>query len=324
MTLFNSIDAFVNTLEQEASRTRALLDRLTDESLGTRVTPGLRTLGEMAWHLPQSLGSIAAQLGLVIDAPARDASPPAHASLIRDAYDLAVNSLAQGVRQWNDDALLAPEDVYGERWARGHTLRVMLDHEIHHRGECVVLMRQAGLEPPPIYGPVARDVPDPFDAGPPAPTERLEPRITIAWRIENVIWWAILTTGAIAAERFLLPDVEWWPLAAWWGAALFSAVILCLALAWPPLAYSRWSYSVRRHDVMLAYGVVWRVRRSVPRPRIQHVDVKSGPLDRAFGLVKCTLYTAGTGEADATIPGLLPEVAEALRERLLERGPMSG
>ncbi len=324
MTLFNSIEAFVHSLEHEASRTCALLDALTDESLRTRVAPDLRTLGEMAWHLPQSLGSIAAQLGIVIDAPARDTPPPTRASLIRDVYDLAVNGLMKGVRQWDDDALLGPGDVYGERWARGHTLRVMLDHEIHHRGQCIVLMRQAGLEPPPLYGPVARDVPHPFDAGPPAPSERLEPRIVVAWRIENIIWWAILTAGAVAAEWLWLPDVSWWPLGAWWGAACLSVVVLCLALAWPPLAYRGWSYSVRKHDVMLAYGVLWRVRRSVPRPRIQHVDVRSGPLDRAFGIVKCTLYTAGTGEADAAIPGLLPEVAEALRERLLGRGQIGG
>ena len=324
MTLFNSIEAFVHSLEHEASRTCALLDVLTDESLRTRVAPDLRTLGEMAWHLPQSLGSIAAQLGIVIDAPARDTPPPTRASLIRDVYDLAVNGLMKGVRQWDDDALLGPGDVYGERWARGHTLRVMLDHEIHHRGECVVLMRQAGLEPPALYGPVLETVPDPFDANEPASVERLERRIVVAWRIENVIWWAILTVGAVAAEWFWLPELEWWPLAPWWSAALISSAMLCLAIVWPSLSYAAWSYSVRRHDVMLSYGVLFRVRRSLPRPRIQHVDVRSGPLDRAFGIVKCTLYTAGTGEADASIPGLVPEVAEALRERLLAQGPMGG
>ncbi|MEE2713240.1 MAG: DinB family protein [Planctomycetota bacterium] len=324
MTLFRSIEAFIGDMEEEACRTRALLGRLTDESLGTRVAPGLRGLGEMAWHLAQSLGSIGSQLGLLVDAPLRDAPPPAHGPLICDAYDRAVNSLCQAVLDWDDGALIEVVDVYGERWTRGHALRVMLDHEIHHRGECVVLMRQAGLEPPALYGPVLETVPDPFDANEPASVERLERRIVVAWRIENVIWWAILTVGAVAAEWFWLPELEWWPLAPWWGAALISAAMLCLAIVWPSLAYAAWSYSVRRHDVMLSYGVLFRVRRSLPRPRIQHVDVRSGPLDRAFGLVKCTLYTAGTGEADASIPGLVPEVAEALRERLLAQGPMGG
>ena len=60
------------------------------------------------------------------------------------------------------------------------------------------------------------------------------------------------------------------------------------------------------------------MRRCSPRLRIQHVDIESGPIDRAFGMVKLTLYTAGTNAAVGTIPGLLPQDAEALRETLLQ------
>jgi uncharacterized damage-inducible protein DinB len=43
--------------------------------------------------------------------------------------------------------------MYGMKWPRGTTLYILLSHEIHHRGQMSVLMRQAGLKLPSIYGP---------------------------------------------------------------------------------------------------------------------------------------------------------------------------
>jgi uncharacterized damage-inducible protein DinB len=43
--------------------------------------------------------------------------------------------------------------MYGEHWPRGLTLQALVFHEIHHRGAMTVLMRQAGLTVPGIYGP---------------------------------------------------------------------------------------------------------------------------------------------------------------------------
>ncbi|HBP64402.1 MAG TPA: hypothetical protein DD730_09030 [Desulfosporosinus sp.] len=47
--------------------------------------------------------------------------------------------------------------MYGETWTNGHTLRALIDHQIHHRGQITVLMRQAGLKVPGIYGPSRED-----------------------------------------------------------------------------------------------------------------------------------------------------------------------
>jgi uncharacterized damage-inducible protein DinB len=43
--------------------------------------------------------------------------------------------------------------MYGERWTRGFTLFASLLHEVHHRGQMTVLMRQAGLAVPGTAGP---------------------------------------------------------------------------------------------------------------------------------------------------------------------------
>jgi uncharacterized damage-inducible protein DinB len=56
-------------------------------------------------------------------------------------------------QQWTDASLQETDEMYGERWPRGLTLRILREHEIHHRGQLTVLMRQAGLSVPGLFGP---------------------------------------------------------------------------------------------------------------------------------------------------------------------------
>ena len=43
--------------------------------------------------------------------------------------------------------------MYGQKWKKKFTLQALILHEIHHRGQITVLMRQAGLRVPGSYGP---------------------------------------------------------------------------------------------------------------------------------------------------------------------------
>ena len=47
--------------------------------------------------------------------------------------------------------------MYGEKWMRGVTLRVVTEHEVHHRGQMTILMRQAGLKVPGLFGPAKEE-----------------------------------------------------------------------------------------------------------------------------------------------------------------------
>ncbi|NIQ53994.1 MAG: PH domain-containing protein, partial [Gammaproteobacteria bacterium] len=55
----------------------------------------------------------------------------------------------------------------------------------------------------------------------------------------------------------------------------------------------------------------------VPHTRIQHVDVRRGPLDRWLGLARVVVFTAGSRGAMVEVPGLDAGDAEALRDRLI-------
>lgn len=146
---------------------------------------------------------------------------------------------------------------------------------------------------------------------------RLDPRARSAQWISDVLVTLALAAAAIFIEqRWLLPHPAW-PLVHPWIAWIATPLLLLLGLAYPPYWYRAWGYSLRENDLLVCHGVLWRVRRAVPRRRIQHADIQSGPIDRWFGLCSLTLYTAGSGDEDATIPGLTPETAEAISDQLL-------
>ena len=56
----------------------------------------------------------------------------------------------------------------------------------------------------------------------------------------------------------------------------------------------------------------------MPHARVQTVDTKRGPLERAFGLVSVAVSTA-SAKGGTDIPGLDPRVADALVEELARR-----
>jgi membrane protein YdbS with pleckstrin-like domain len=64
---------------------------------------------------------------------------------------------------------------------------------------------------------------------------------------------------------------------------------------------------------------MWRTVVVVPYGRMQFVDVYAGVVDRLFGLAKVQLHTA-SARSDAYIPGLGPQEAARLRDRLASRG----
>src|SRR3954451_24027736 len=154
-----------------------------------------------------------------------------------------------------------------------------------------------------------------------------------------------------AGEPFDPPDVQWWspsprlagarrlttcgPLVVLAvGAAVLAPVlstgwlwiaagILALVAVWAWWVVGRpvrsWGYAEREDDLLVRHGVMWRTVVVVPYGRMQFVDVYAGVVDRMFGLAKVPLHTA-SARGDAYIPGLGPQEAARLRDRLASRG----
>ena len=155
--MFRRVADFQKAWEQETSSTLKVLGALTDASLAQAVTKDDRTLGRMAWHLATTLGEMMQRTGLKIAGPAHDTPPPASAASIAAAYDAAAKAVAEGVSGWGDATLEVEDEMYGEKWPRGVTLQALVVHQAHHRGQMTVLMRQAGLPVPGVYGPAREE-----------------------------------------------------------------------------------------------------------------------------------------------------------------------
>lgn len=152
--MYRTINDFTLDWRDEREATIKILKTLTDESLQQKVSAEGRSLGFLAWHLVLTLSEMGSKMGLQITGPAEDSEQPTNAAEIASTYDISSKSVGEVVRTtWNDASLDEKIDMYGEMWKRGAALASLVKHQTHHRAQMTVLMRQAGLPVPGVYGP---------------------------------------------------------------------------------------------------------------------------------------------------------------------------
>jgi uncharacterized damage-inducible protein DinB len=156
--MFTTVQQFVASWSNEAAATQRVMDALTDASLSREIAPDHRSLGQLAWHLVTTIHEMLSLTGLSFPNLVEDEHAPASAATIADTYRRTGQAMLDAVQtQWTDADLNKLSDMYGEKWPNGLTLHAFIQHEVHHRGQMTVLMRQAGLRVPDIYGPTRDD-----------------------------------------------------------------------------------------------------------------------------------------------------------------------
>ena len=71
-------------------------------------------------------------------------------------------------------------------------------------------------------------------------------------------------------------------------------------------------------------GRIWQSETRVPASRVQHLDLKRGPLERALNLATLVVHTAGTKLAAVSVAGLDDADAEYLRDLLARQLEQDG
>lgn len=115
------------------------------------------------------------------------------------------------------------------------------------------------------------------------------------------------------AELLLRREGGWFALAAIWAVAIGMAL-------W--VAHKRYRFTYWRLDedgFAVRRGRLWQWETRVPTSRVQHLDLKRGPLERAHGLASLILHTAGTRLSAVSISGLEDADAERLRDHFSRR-----
>jgi membrane protein YdbS with pleckstrin-like domain len=128
----------------------------------------------------------------------------------------------------------------------------------------------------------------------------------------------IATAGIVGVVAAVLTGLAAGTLA---GVVVGAGVLLAVAVGERVARnrYRSWGYCERSRDLLVKRGVLFRRLTVVPYGRMQLIDVKAGLVERLFHLSTVALHTAAA-TSDARIPGLAPDEAARLRDRLAALG----
>ena len=158
MSLVKSVNDFLDVWNYESSATIKVLNNITDESLNQKVTPDGRSLGFLAWHITYSIGEMMTKTGLDFPNFSEDSTKLKTITEIKNEYErLSELMVTQLKEKWTDEMLQDDLNMYGQTWKRADVLSSLTAHQAHHRGQMTVLMRQAGLRVPGVYGPAKEE-----------------------------------------------------------------------------------------------------------------------------------------------------------------------
>ena len=143
-----------------------------------------------------------------------------------------------------------------------------------------------------------------------APIQPVEPGYRHVLRLGAVMFWLPMLVGTLILDRLVLHELPIAGLApVLVGLTAFSAILVA-----PERIYRRLGYSVDGQLLRVVRGWLFHTDTIVPFVRVQHIDVKRGPLDKLFGTATLVVHTAGTHNSIVSLPGLSPDNAAAIRE----------
>jgi uncharacterized damage-inducible protein DinB len=161
------IDGLLVELEQEASTTRRVLERIPQEHLSWKPHPKSMSLGQLALHVATVPGMVA-ELAAMDTVPGPSAFVQPEAATSGELVPSLTESVASARRALGgfDDAKMGAtwRLQYGGREVMAmprvaFVRAIMLNHWYHHRGQLLVYLRLLNLPVPSVYGPTADENP---------------------------------------------------------------------------------------------------------------------------------------------------------------------
>lgn len=77
-------------------------------------------------------------------------------------------------------------------------------------------------------------------------------------------------------------------------------------------------YALREQDISFTSGLFFRKTVCQPILRIQHIEVKRGPIERFVGLASLQVFSAGGAMHTFEVPGLDDTLAQQMRQFILD------
>jgi uncharacterized protein len=97
-----------------------------------------------------------------------------------------------------------------------------------------------------------------------------------------------------------------------------TALGFWLVLIAPRRKFMAWGYRLDADELHTRSGLFIASETVVPFRRVQHIDVARGPIERAYGVARLIVHTAGVAHAEVELPGLAPDDAARFRDLIRE------
>lgn len=142
----------------------------------------------------------------------------------------------------------------------------------------------------------------------------VEPGYKNVLRFRLGVFWLVVWVAGTVLDQVALSET------AGHGFLTFGlpALALLAIIGAPRRIYARLRYQLNDCLLQVVRGWLFHVDTVVPLVRVQHIDVTRGPLEKMFGVATLVVHTAGTHNSIVTLPGLSPDRAGEIRDRIRE------
>ena len=154
--MYRNLNDFIQEWERNCGGTLAIFKAITEEKKHVAIVEGHNSLESLAWHLTASPAYFMGQVGLPLDVPQN--TPSTIREIISTYKAVSGNIVMLANENLSDEKLLAEVNSHGHQTPIGALLRMMVDHQTHHRAQMQVLLRQAGLPVPGVMGPTKEEL----------------------------------------------------------------------------------------------------------------------------------------------------------------------
>jgi membrane protein YdbS with pleckstrin-like domain len=126
-------------------------------------------------------------------------------------------------------------------------------------------------------------------------------------------WFVLLFGGLFLLNYFVqLPDLAFYLILG------FLIVIFAFSFIEIEKGFPRRKFGIRENDIIFQHGYFVFKQTILPYKRIQHVEIKQGPLFKVFKIFTLKVFTAGSSSGDLSIAGLNKDDASKLKAQILK------
>ncbi len=138
--------------------------------------------------------------------------------------------------------------------------------------------------------------------------------LTVSY-LGTLAFYIFLLFGALSLSFTLYVRKMPWAVYVIMGLWLLAFIVSILLVK---KSFNIRGYALRTYDILYRKGVIFKSLTSIPFNRVQHCEIKQGPIERMFNLKTLEIFTAGGNASDLSIPGLRDGDAQQLKEFIIK------